>query len=169
MGSDILVLGIDPGSRCTGFGLVREISGRAELVDTGTIRPGQNLPLAQRLATIFSALKELIDKHGPQEAAVENVFLARNSASALKLGQARGAALTACALAGLDVCSYDATVIKKSVVGDGRADKSQVAFMVGRILGRPPTWASDSSDALAAAICHLNQRRLNRLAQRTRQ
>ncbi|NCC25453.1 MAG: crossover junction endodeoxyribonuclease RuvC [Deltaproteobacteria bacterium] len=167
MPADILVLGIDPGSRCTGFGLIRESSGQAQLVDVGTIRPKVDMPLADRLSAIFARLQELIRTHAPEEAAMENVFLARNPSSALKLGQARGAALVACGLAGLSVSSYDATVIKKSVVGAGKADKSQVAFMVGRILGCAPAWPSDASDALAVAICHLNQRRFRRLAERS--
>lgn len=157
----MIVLGIDPGSRCTGYGVVQEISGQLSLLDTGTIRPAVDSPLSQRLGRIFAGIEEVIGKFKPLEAAVEDVFFARNSASALKLGQARGAAIASCARMGLSVTDYSPTEVKKSVVGAGRADKSQVAFMVCRILGEKGGWAKDSSDALAVAICHLNHRRLN--------
>ena len=158
--NDILVLGLDPGSRCTGYGFVRETSGQLVLVDAGTIRPGPNKDLAQRLGHIFTELVALIEKYGPDEAAVEEVFTAFNSSAALKLGQARGAVLVACAHKHLPVSSYEPTKIKKSLVGVGRADKSQVAFMVGQLLNCKQKWAKDTSDALAVAIAHLNQRKL---------
>jgi crossover junction endodeoxyribonuclease RuvC len=162
-GTDIVVLGLDPGSRCTGYGVVREKSGVLELVATGTIRPPADVDWAARLGHIFQALMDLILKHKPQEAAIENVFVSNNAASALKLGQARGAALVACAVNNLVTAEYEPTMVKKTLVGAGRADKQQVAFMVGQILGCKPTWAVDSSDALAVAICHLNQRRWRRM------
>lgn len=163
---EILVLGIDPGSRCTGWGLVREVSGQASLVATGTIRPNAKAPISERLGRIFSELQKLIREHGPDEAAIEDVFTHKNVASALKLGQARGAIMACCALEGLDVSGYDPPSVKKTVVGVGRADKAQVAFMVARILGvsGKQTWPQDASDALAVAVCHLNTRRLKRLA-----
>ena len=160
---DIIVLGLDPGSRCTGYGFVRERSGQAALLDVGTIRLNPKAPVAERLGRIFSELSRLIRLHKPHEAAVENVFVAKNTASALKLGQARGAALAAMAVGGLPVASYEPTVVKKTVVGVGRADKSQVAFMVGRILNVKAQWPADASDALAVAICHLNMRRMARI------
>ncbi len=162
-GREIIVLGVDPGSRCTGYGLVRERSGQAALLDVGTIRLNPKMPVAERLGRIFSELSALIERHGPQEAAIENVFVAKNTASALKLGQARGAAMAAMAVRGVPVASYEPTVVKKTVVGVGRAEKSQVAFMVGRILNVKADWAADASDALAVAICHLNMRRMSRL------
>jgi len=160
---DLLVLGLDPGSRCTGFGLVHEVSGCLQLVEAGTIRPQADADLSQRLGSIFSGLSELIDRLKPSEAAVEDVFVARNSASALKLGQARGAALVACSEHHIPVWTYEPALVKKTLVGAGRADKRQVAFMVGQLLGRAPSWSQDSSDALAVAICHLNMRRYQRL------
>jgi crossover junction endodeoxyribonuclease RuvC len=111
-------------------------------------------------------LSEIIAQQGPLEAAVEDIFVAHNSASALKLGQARGAALVACATSSLPIFTYEATLVKKTIVGVGRAEKSQVAFMVGRLLGVKPYWASDSSDALAVAICHLNHSRWAKLQKR---
>ena len=160
-----VVLGLDPGSRCTGYGVVREQSGVLSLVDTGTIRPPLDHDLAERLGMIHMRLLELIAEHRPSEAAIEDVFASRNADSALKLGQARGAVLVACAVRGLAVNAYAPTTVKKTLVGAGRAEKGQVAFMVGQILGLRPVWAADSSDALAVAICHCNQQRFDRLVQ----
>ncbi|WP_428566770.1 MAG: crossover junction endodeoxyribonuclease RuvC [Solidesulfovibrio sp. DCME] len=158
-----IVLGLDPGSRVTGYGFVRERSGVLELVAAGVVRTAAESDFCRRLGVIYSAVAELIAVHKPVEAAVENVFVSKNPGTALKLGQARGAALAACAVAGLPVFSYEPTVIKKSLVGVGRAEKSQVAFMVARVLACRETFAADATDALAVAVCHLNQRRLTRL------
>ncbi len=158
----LTVIGIDPGSQCMGWGVVRETSGVLRLVDCGTIRPkGDNF--SERLGSLFASLAELIRRLGPDEAAIENVFTHKNALSALKLGQARGVAVAACAAHNVPVADYEPTMIKKNLVGVGRAEKSQVGFMVGRILGCKPDWAVDASDALACAICHLNMRRLARL------
>jgi crossover junction endodeoxyribonuclease RuvC len=162
-GEDVIVLGIDPGSRCCGYGLVRETSGQLSLLDTGTIRPALDTPLSTRLGYIFAAIVDLIETHHPDVASVEDAFFARNAASALKLGQARGAVLTACAHRDIPVHNYTPTMVKKTIVGAGRAEKSQVAFMVAQLLGCNKAWPSDASDALAIAICHLNQRRFKRL------
>ncbi|CAK7040071.1 MAG: Crossover junction endodeoxyribonuclease RuvC [Desulfovibrio sp.] len=162
MNGGVTVLGIDPGSQCLGWGVVREVSGVVRLVDCGTIRP-KSVVFEQRLGEIFCALAAVIKQHTPGEAAVENVFVQKNVLSALKLGQARGAAIAACAAAELPVFGYEPTVVKKTLVGTGRAEKSQVSFMVGRILGVKPTWAVDAGDALGCAICHLNTRRMQRL------
>ena len=110
-------------------------------------------------------MAKVIEKYQPHEAAIENVFVSTNTSSALKLGQARGAAIAACAVRDLPVSGYEPTKVKKSIVGAGRAEKSQVAFMVGRILGCKPDWAEDASDALAVAVCHLNMRRFAKLTQ----
>lgn len=160
----IVVLGIDPGSQCTGYGLVREVSGQAELVEAGCIRTKAGQDMALRLAAIHAGLAALIAAHGPAEAAMESVFTAKNVKSAITLGQARGAALAACGAAGLEVAGYAPMEVKKSLVGAGRAEKSQVAFMVARVLGmKGATWPTDASDALAVAVCHLNHRRMQRL------
>ncbi len=164
MAAPVVVLGLDPGSQVTGYGVVREASGRAELIAVGTIRTPSGGDMAQRLGVIYSRLAEIIKDHAPTEAAIESVFVSKNTASALKLGQARGAAMAACAVAGLSVAGYPPTQVKKSLVGVGRAEKEQVAFMVAQILGvKKPDWALDASDALGVAICHLNERRLRKL------
>ncbi len=158
MAGDRLVLGVDPGSRCMGFGLVRDRSGVLTLVEAGTVRPSEE-SVSQRLGLMFSAIQTLLNTHSPVAVAVENVFFGRNQASALKLGQARGAILAACGVHGVDVFGYEPTLVKKSLVGAGRAEKSQVSFMVGQLLGVRPDWAEDAGDALAVAICHLNHTR----------
>lgn len=161
----MIVLGIDPGSRITGFGVIQEVSGRLSLIDAGTIRTTKDAGVDVRLGEIFFRLVEIISKYQPLNGAIEDVFQARNPSSALKLGQARGAAIVACAHTQVPVFGYEPTTIKKSVVGVGRADKSQVAYMVARLLGvTKADWALDASDALAVAICHVNQRRFLRLA-----
>lgn len=158
----VTVLGVDPGSQCLGWGVVREVSGVLRLVGCGAIRP-KSVVFEQRLGEIFMAVADVIKKYAPDEAAVENVFVQKSVLSALKLGQARGAAIAACAAAELPVIGYEPAVVKKNLVGTGRAEKSQVSFMVGRILGVAPTWSADAGDALGCAICHLNMRRMQRL------
>lgn len=160
----ITVIGLDPGSRVTGYGIVTERSGTATLVAAGTVRTPVKKSMAARLGVIFAELSSLIEEHSPAEAAIENVFVSKNIMSALKLGQARGAAMAACAGMGLDVAEYEPTLVKKTIVGVGNAPKSQVAFMVAQILGvRNPGWAEDASDALAIAVCHLNMRRMRKM------
>lgn len=167
------MIGIDPGSRRTGWGIVREKSGVLELVDCGVIRTelsDKNLisassEFAKRLALIFHSLSEILNKHEPEEAAVEQIFTAKNTQSALKLGQARGAAIAACAAYDLEIFDYEPTLVKRSLVGTGRAEKEQVAFMVERLLNvKKNNWALDTTDALALAICHLSQRRFQYIA-----
>ncbi len=158
-----VVLGVDPGSRCMGYGLVAEHSGVLTLVAAGVVRPKEEL-MSLRLGCMYAAIAQMIQEHRPCAVAVEEVFLGPNQSSALKLGQARGAVLAACGVAGVDVYGYAPTLIKKSLVGAGRAEKSQVSFMVGQLLGVRPDWAEDTGDALAAAICHLNHCRLLSLA-----
>jgi crossover junction endodeoxyribonuclease RuvC len=161
----LVVLGLDPGSRATGFGLVRERSGQAGLVAAGVIRLPAGRDIYERLGIIYEKVARLIKEHAPDEAAVENVFVSANTASALKLGQARGAAIAACAVAGLPVAGYEPSKVKQAVAGAGRAGKDQVAFMVARVLGvKGATWPADASDALAVAVCHLNLRRFRKLA-----
>ena len=147
------ILGIDPGSRLTGFGLIDARRGRAQYVESGVIRidPG---PLDTRLACIFSGISELLVEFQPTSVAIENVFMHRNAASALKLGQARGAAIVAAAVAGIAVAEYTPAEIKLSVVGNGRAAKAQVQFMVSRLLGLATLPRVDAADALAGALCH---------------
>lgn len=163
--STVTVIGIDPGSRATGWGVVRETSGVLRLVECGVVRSGADADalFSDRLARIFHELSGVIGRLAPDEAAVEQVFTAKNAASALKLGQARGVAVAACASHGLTVADYAPTMVKKTLVGTGGAEKQQVSFMVGRLLGVKPDWSADAGDALGVAICHLTMRRFARL------
>lgn len=166
----LTIIGIDPGSQRTGWGVIREASGVLTLVDCGIIRTtsaGGDAAFSVRLARIFTELAAVVRRHSPVEAAIEQVFTAKNAASALKLGQARGVAVAACAACGVPVSDYAPTFVKKALVGTGRAEKEQVAFMVRRLLNvRGEGWALDTSDALAVGICHLTMRRFAALAKR---
>lgn len=156
-----VVLGIDPGSRTTGYGLVKVSNGKTAYLDSGCIRivkPNESLPLADRLRIIFDAISNLIADHRPDEVAIEKVFLSKNADSALKLGQARGVAIVAAAVHNLDVAEYSALEVKKSVVGTGRATKEQVQHMVTAILTLNRSPQADAADALAVALCHANSR-----------
>lgn len=148
-----LILGIDPGSRITGFGIVREGRHGCEYVTSGCIRLGDG-PFPERLKQIFDNLSELIGNYQPQVLSIEQVFMARNPDSALKLGQARGAAIVAAVHAGLQVHEYTARQVKQAVVGTGAADKVQVQHMVTQLLGLSGTPQADAADALAIALCH---------------
>ncbi|MDR3176879.1 MAG: crossover junction endodeoxyribonuclease RuvC [Desulfovibrio sp.] len=164
--NEITVLGIDPGSQCLGWGLVREVSGVMSLLDCGTIRP-KGTDFSARLAGLFASLSEVVRKCSPDEAAVELVFMQKNAMSALKLGQARGVAVAACAAHGVPVFDYEPALVKKNLVGTGQAEKTQVSFMVGRLLGKKPDWPLDAGDALALAVCRLNMRRFDFLARKS--
>ncbi len=153
MNSGRRILGVDPGSLKTGVGLIDVRGSRLIHVHHEVIRPPAG-ELAARLFALFARLQEIIRKFRPDAAAMEDVFLARNAASALKLGQARGALLTACAGLGLAVTPYSPALVKQAVVGTGRADKAQVKHMVQLLLKPPGTLAEDAADALAVAICH---------------
>jgi len=149
----MIILGIDPGSRITGFGLIDNQASRIDYIDSGHIQvSGDSLP--QRLGFIFSAIDEVIRKHQAQQMSIENVFMARNADSALKLGQARGAAICAAHQAGLEIAEYAPREIKQSIVGSGAASKEQVQHMVQRLLGIRQELQADEADGLAIAICH---------------
>ena len=147
------ILGIDPGSRVTGFGIIDVDGDRATLVRHGIIRTG-NGEFTERLGIIFAELGALIEQYQPSEAAVETVFVSHNAASALKLGQARGAAVCAVISRGLAVAEYSPRSIKQAIVGRGGADKVQVQHMVSVLLQLQDTPAEDAADALAVALCH---------------
>ena len=169
----MVVIGIDPGSRFTGWGIVSETSGCLELVDCGVIQPAARKPdklsFSERLACIYHELCMPIKRSRVDAGAIEQIFVAQNAQSSLKLGQARGVAVAACASFGLDIFDYEPAVVKKALVGTGRADKEQVAFMVKRLLNiREASWRLDTTDALAVAICHLTQARFMALAARAR-
>jgi len=153
-----IILGVDPGSRITGYGLIRVSGSDTEYLDSGCIRMSEQ-PMAGRLQTIYRGLVELIEQFRPAECAIEQVFLARNADSALKLGQARGAAMVAAANAGLLVYEYSARQVKQAVVGRGSADKAQVQHMVQVILGLSRKPQADAADALGIALCHAHMQR----------
>jgi len=148
-----IILGVDPGSRITGYGVIRAEGRHIEYLDSGCIRVGEK-PMAQRLQTIFQSLATLIGEYRPEEFAIEQVFMARNPDSALKLGQARGAAIVSAANSGLAVHEYSARQVKQAVVGKGGADKSQVQHMVQVLLSLSRKPQADAADALAIAMCH---------------
>lgn len=160
-----IILGIDPGSRKTGYGLINVVSGRAEYVASGTIKIPEQFALAERLKVIFDSVCQLIETHMPNEFAIEHVFMAKSAGSALKLGQARGAAIVAAVSHELPVSEYEARKIKQSVVGTGSADKLQVQHMIKSLLRLTQSPAEDAADALAVALCHANtQQHMIRLA-----
>lgn len=165
----MVVIGIDPGSQRTGWGIVTEISGTLRLVDCGLVAAVKHGgSFSQRLAFIYHELCMVLKRQRVDAAAIEQVFTAQNSQSALKLGQARGVAVAACAAFGLDIHDYEPTHVKKSLTGVGRAQKEQVAYMISRLLNvRTAAWELDTTDALAVAICHLTQARLAALTART--
>jgi crossover junction endodeoxyribonuclease RuvC len=149
----IRVLGIDPGSQCTGFGVVDVVGARLTYVASGVIRTGEG-DFAARLCEIFRCVKTVVEQYRPQEVAIERVFVNRNPDSALKLGQARGAAICATADADVALFEYATRQIKQAVVGTGSAEKGQVQLMMKSILKLDGALAADAADALAAAVCH---------------
>ncbi len=159
-----IILGIDPGSRLTGYGVIEFQSNVPIYRASGCIRiTDQDLP--SRLSTIFKGVCELIRQFKPDECAIEEVFMARNASSALKLGQARGVAVVAAAHQGIPVSEYSARKVKQAVVGKGSADKKQVQHMVTQLLKLEGTPQADAADALAIALCHANtQQNLLRVA-----
>ena len=153
-----IILGIDPGSRVTGYGVIDAVGNRQSYVASGCIRTG-NGELPERLTRIHEGLTEVIERYQPAEAAIEKVFVHKSAESALKLGHARGAALLSASLAGLPLAEYAAPKVKQALTGTGSADKAQVAHMVQVMLGIRGDLQSDAADALAIAICHLHTQR----------
>jgi crossover junction endodeoxyribonuclease RuvC len=150
----ILILGVDPGLNRCGWGLVASEGSRLSHVAHGVIKPSQQQQLASRLHDVFEGLSAVIEQYQPNEAAVEETFVNSNARAALVLGQARGVALAAAARRGLMVAEYAPTTIKKAVVGSGAADKTQIAFMVRRLLPTAGDVTADAADALGVALCH---------------
>lgn len=155
------IIGIDPGSRITGYGVIDAVAGEVAFVCCGTVRTSEG-DFAARLKEIHDGLAAVIAAHRPEVAAVEDVFLASNPRSALKLGQARGAAVLTAILAGLAVHDYTPRLVKQAVAGYGQADKAQVQHMVRVLLRLDATPSSDAADGLAVALCHA-QRLVNPL------
>ncbi len=152
-----LILGIDPGSRITGYGVVRDLGRGCEYVASGCIRTGSGA-LHERLQSVFRGVREVIQTYGPVTVGIEQVFMAKNADSALKLGQARGAAIVAAAEEGLEIAEYTATQVKQAIAGTGGADKQQVQMMVMHLLKLTQKPQIDASDALAIALCHAHTR-----------
>ncbi|MBP7816551.1 MAG: crossover junction endodeoxyribonuclease RuvC [Phenylobacterium sp.] len=159
----IRILGLDPGLRRTGWGVIEIDGARLTHVAHGVIAPKDSLPFSERLLALFEGISAIVAEHAPHEAAVEETFMNNNAASALKLGHARAMALVVPARAGLPVAEYAATVVKKSVVGTGAADKTQVAFMIARLLPKAGPASADAADALAVAIAHAHARKARKL------
>ena len=162
----VRILGIDPGLRITGFGIIDTLGGQLRYVTSGCVKStGDELPA--RLKTILDGLVEVIAANSPAQAAVEKVFVNVNPQSTLLLGQARGTAICAALLAGLTVAEYTALQVKKAVVGKGHAKKEQVQHMVRRLLALPGDPSPDAADALACAICHAHGSGLGRALNKT--
>ena len=159
----MIILGIDPGSRITGYGIIRKEGNRLVHIDNGAIFTDTAADFPGRLKRIFDGLAAVIVRYSPDEVAIEDIFFANNVQSALKLGQARGAAIVAAVNAGLSVSEYSALQVKQAVVGHGKAAKEQVQHMVKVLLGLKEIPQADASDALAVAICHANSSALKRL------
>ncbi len=159
MNAPIRILGLDPGLRRTGWGVIVVEGARLTHVAHGVVAPKESLPFAERLLCLFDAIGEIVEAHRPHEAAVEETFMNNNAQSALKLGHARAMALLVPARAGLPVAEYAAKVVKKAVVGTGSAEKDQVGFMIRRLLPTAGPTTEDAADALAVAIAHAHARK----------
>lgn len=153
-----IILGIDPGSRVTGYGLIRQVGQKIEYIDSGCIRTVPHHELSQKLLQIYDGICQLMDHYSPEEVAIEQVFMHQNPNSALKLGHARGVAMVAAASHRVTVSEYSAREIKQTVVGYGAAEKSQVGHMVVNLLALNKAPQTDAADALAIAICHSHMR-----------
>ena len=162
----VTILGLDPGLRNTGWGIIRFHQGRLTHLAHGVIHSTSKIPLAQRLNELFEGLEKVILEWDPDEAAVEETFVNKNPVSTLKLGMARGVVLLAPAKSGISVAEYSANKVKKTVVGAGHADKNQVSMMVQRLLPAAGSVHLDAADALAVAICHAHYRTATSLMER---
>ena len=154
----VRILGLDPGLRHTGWGVIDAIDNRLQFVADGVVSPDPSMSLAERLRVLFAAVQELIVRYEPGECAIEDTFVNQNPVSTLKLGHARAAVMLAPAVAGLLVAEYKPNLVKKSVVGAGHAEKQQVGAMIKILLPGSGNRSSDAADALAVAICHAHLR-----------
>ncbi len=153
-----IILGIDPGSRITGYGIIKEFNRKLEYVDSGCIRTNPDMALSEKLLQIYDGICQLMEVYAPNEVAIEEVFLHQNPNSALKLGHARGVAMVAAASHRIQVSEYSAREIKQAVVGYGAAQKEQIGHMVVHLLSLNNSPQTDAADALAVAICHSHRR-----------
>jgi len=158
VGHPIRILGIDPGLRRTGWGLVEADGNRLIYVACGSLETSERAALGDRLVIIHDGLAQVIEQYRPHEAAVENTFVNANAVATLKLGQARGIAMLVPAKAGLLVAEYAPNVVKKTVVGAGHSEKAQIRMMIGVLLPKADPQSEDAADALAIAVCHAHHR-----------
>ena len=158
MNDPVRIIGIDPGLRNTGWGVVESLGNSLKFIAAGTIRPATTLEMAARLCVIHEELATVLHDLMPHEAAVENTFVNKDAGATLKLGQARGVAMLAPARAGLSVAEYAPNAVKKSVIGVGHGDKKQIQLMVNMLLPKATYDSDDAADALAIAICHAHHR-----------
>ncbi|SFI40562.1 Holliday junction endonuclease RuvC [Bosea sp. OK403] len=168
MAAPIRILGLDPGLRKTGWGIVVSEGSKLSFIACGCVESDGTLSLGERLRQLHEGISRVIATWTPDEVAVEETFVNRDPQSALKLGQARGIALVVPALAGLDVAEYAANLVKKTVVGVGHADKKQVQMMIRVLLPKAETKSADAADALAVAICHAQHRGMRTLVAQMR-
>ena len=150
------VIGIDPGSRVCGYGVLEAQNGKITHLASGCIAPKSTLPINQRLKIIYNGILEIIDQHSPDVMSIEDIFFAKNAKSAIKLGQARGVALLAGSISGITIHEYAATKVKLALTGRGRANKAEVQSMLSKLLGVDEWQTQDASDAVAIAFCHIN-------------
>ncbi|HRK25619.1 MAG TPA: crossover junction endodeoxyribonuclease RuvC [Beijerinckiaceae bacterium] len=166
--SPVRILGIDPGLRKTGWGMIAVEGTRVSFIACGSVEPDPALELAARLAALHEGLRQVVADHAPDEAAIEETFVNADARSALKLGAARGVAMLVPAQAGLDVAEYAPNHVKKTVVGSGHAEKQQIRMMIKVLLPKAVVTSEDAADALAIALCHAHnreaRRRLNEVA-----
>jgi crossover junction endodeoxyribonuclease RuvC len=158
MGRPIRILGIDPGLRRTGWGLIDVEGNRLIYIACGSVVTRDKSAVAERLVTIHDGLSRIVEQYGPAEAAVEATFVNTNASATLKLGQARGVALLIPARAGIAVAEYAPNLVKKTIVGAGHGDKAQIRMMVGVLLPKADPSSEDAADALAIAVCHAHHR-----------
>jgi crossover junction endodeoxyribonuclease RuvC len=154
------VIGIDPGSRVCGYGVLESRNGDISHLASGSITPGHGLPLYQRLKIIYESLLKVIGEHSPEAMSIEDIFFAKNAKSAIKLGEARGVALLAASNSGIAIFEYPPKKVKLALTGSGRASKGDVRRMLSIILGVSEFETEDASDALAIALCHINLSRI---------
>ncbi len=163
MAETVRIIGIDPGLRRCGWGVIESVGNRLAFIACGTIMPPTDGTLADRLVALHHGIAAVLDEHRPEEAAVEETFVSAGARSALQLGQARGVVLMTPALRGLPVGEYAANLIKKSVVGTGHAEKAQVQMMIKILLPTATFKGADAADALAIAICHAHHRAIRQI------
>lgn len=157
------ILGIDPGLQRTGWGVIKCVGNSLSYVGCGVIKSNPSDDLANRIAMLHNGLSEIMNLHKPDEAAIEETFVNKNAMSSLKLGHARGAAILSVTLARIPISEYAALLVKKTVVGVGRAEKQQVATMISHILPGAKGLTHDAADALAVAVCHANHMGMRKL------